>query len=205
MVSSAYLRLLIFLLAILIPACNSSSPVFHLMYAAYKLNKQGDNIQPCHTPFPNLNQFFHVQFCCFLTHIQVSQEAGKVIWYSHLSKNFPQFVIYRIKDFSIINEANFFFWNSLAFSRIQWMLTIWSLVPLQGLPCSSYGKESACNAGDQGSISGSRGSPGEGNGNPLHCSCLDNPRDGGACWAAVSGVTQSQTRLKRLSSSIYEL
>ena len=39
---------------------------------------------------------------------------------------------------------------------------------------------------------------GEGNGNPLQCSCLENPRDGGAGWAAVSGVTQSQTRLKRL-------
>ena len=42
---------------------------------------------------------------------------------------------------------------------------------------------------------------GEGNGNPLQCSCLENPRDGGACWAAVYGVTQSRTRLKRLSSS----
>ena len=42
---------------------------------------------------------------------------------------------------------------------------------------------------------------GEGNGNPLQCSCLENPRDGGACWAAVSGVAQSRTRLKRLSSS----
>jgi len=42
---------------------------------------------------------------------------------------------------------------------------------------------------------------GEGNGNPLQCSCLENPRDGGAWWAAVYGVPQSQTRLKRLSSS----
>ena len=42
---------------------------------------------------------------------------------------------------------------------------------------------------------------GEGNGNPLQCSCLENPRDGGAWWAAVSGVAQSRTRLKRLSSS----
>ena len=45
---------------------------------------------------------------------------------------------------------------------------------------------------------------GEGNGNPLQCSCLENPRDGGAWWAAVYGVAQSQTRLKRLSSSIEE-
>ena len=45
------------------------------------------------------------------------------------------------------------------------------------------------------------GSVREGNGNPLQCSCLENPRDGGAWWAAVYGVVQSQTRLKRLSSS----
>ena len=42
---------------------------------------------------------------------------------------------------------------------------------------------------------------GEGNGNPLQCSCLENPRDGGAWWVAVYGVAQSQTQLKRLSSS----
>ena len=42
---------------------------------------------------------------------------------------------------------------------------------------------------------------GEGNGNPLQCSCLENPRDGGVWWSAVYGVAQSQTRLKRLSSS----
>ena len=42
---------------------------------------------------------------------------------------------------------------------------------------------------------------GEGNGNPLQCSCLENPRDGGAWWAAIYGVAQSGTRLKRLSSS----
>ena len=43
---------------------------------------------------------------------------------------------------------------------------------------------------------------GGGNGNPLQCSCLENPRDGGAWWAAVYGVAQSRTRLKRLSISI---
>jgi len=55
-VSSAYLRWLIFLLAILISACATSSTAFHMMYSAYKLNKQGDNIQPWCTPFPNWNQ-----------------------------------------------------------------------------------------------------------------------------------------------------
>ena len=42
---------------------------------------------------------------------------------------------------------------------------------------------------------------GEGNGNPLQCSCLENPRDGGAWWASIYGVSQSRIRLKRLSSS----
>ena len=55
-VSSTYLKLLIFLPAILIPACASSRPAFHIMCSAYKLNKQGDNIQPWHTPFPIWNQ-----------------------------------------------------------------------------------------------------------------------------------------------------
>ena len=55
-VSPAYLRLLVFLPAILIPACALSSPAFCMMYSAYKLNKQSDNIQPCRTPFPILNQ-----------------------------------------------------------------------------------------------------------------------------------------------------
>ena len=55
-VSSAYLRLLILLPAILIPACASSSPAFLMMYSAYKLNKQGDDIQPWRTTFPIWNQ-----------------------------------------------------------------------------------------------------------------------------------------------------
>ena len=55
-VSSAYLRLLIFLPAISIPACTSSSLAFCMMYSAYKLNEQGDNIQPWRTPFPIWNQ-----------------------------------------------------------------------------------------------------------------------------------------------------
>ena len=55
-VSSSYLRLLTFLLAILIPAYASPSLAFHMIYSEYKLNKQGDNIQPWRTPFPIWNQ-----------------------------------------------------------------------------------------------------------------------------------------------------
>ena len=55
-VSSTYLRWLIFLPAIFVPACASSSPAFLMMYSAYKLKKQGDNIQPWRTPFPIWNE-----------------------------------------------------------------------------------------------------------------------------------------------------
>ena len=65
-------------------------------------------------------------------------------------------------------------------------------------PGGSDGKASAYNTGDLGSIPGSGRSPGEGNGNPLQCSCLENPMDGGAWWATVHGVAKSLTRLERL-------
>ena len=70
-----------------------------------------------------------------------------------------------------------------------------------GFPGDSEGKKSACTAGDPGLTPGSGRSPGEGNGSPLQYSCLENPKDGGDWWAAVHGVAQSWTRLKRLSSS----
>ena len=71
---------------------SSSSPAFLMMHSAYKFKKQGDNIQPWRTPFPIWNQSVvpcPVLTGCFLTCIQVSQEVGKVVWYSHLLKNFP--------------------------------------------------------------------------------------------------------------------
>ena len=64
-----------------------------------------------------------------------------------------------------------------------------------GFPGGSEVKASACNAGDLGSIPGSGRSPGEGNGNPLQYSCLENPMGGGAWWATVHGVAKSRTRL----------
>ena len=101
--------LLIFLLAILIPACASSSLAFRMMYSVYKLNKQGDNIQPWLNSFPNLEPVCHSMSgsnCCFLTCIQISQEAGKVVWYSHLFKIFLQFVvIHLVKGFCIANKT----------------------------------------------------------------------------------------------------
>ena len=69
-----------------------------------------------------------------------------------------------------------------------------------GFPGGSEDKASACNAGDLGSIPGSGRSPGEGNGNPLQYSCLENPTDRGAWWATVHGVTKSQTQLSDFTS-----
>ena len=72
-VSSTYLRLLIFLLAILISTCVSSSPAFHMMYSAYKLNKQVTiwSLDVLLSQF-GTSPLFHIWFCCFLTCIQVS-------------------------------------------------------------------------------------------------------------------------------------
>ena len=77
------------------------------MYSAFKLNKQGDNIKQG----DNVNSFSYLEpvccsmsssNCCFLTCIQVSQEAGQVVWYAHLFQNFPQFiVIHTFKGFGI--------------------------------------------------------------------------------------------------------
>ena len=75
---------------------------------------------------------FDIRFYCFLTYIQISQEAGKVVWDSHLFKIFPQFVVIQTaKVFGVINKAEVdVFWNSLAFSIIQQILAISSQVPL---------------------------------------------------------------------------
>ena len=70
-----------------------------------------------------------------------------------------------------------------------------SILGVLGFPGDSAGKESTCNAGDLGSIPGSGRSPGEGNGNPLQYSCLENPKDGGAWQVTVHRVTKSQTQL----------
>ena len=63
--------------------------------------------------------------CCFLTCIQISQEAGKVVWYSHLLKNFLQFVvIYTVKGFGVVNKAVDIFLELSCFLMIQWILAI---------------------------------------------------------------------------------
>ena len=105
---SAYLRLLIFLPAILISVCASSSLAFHMMHSAFKLNKQGDNIQPWHTPFPIWNQ--SVFPCPVLT--VASWPAYRFLkrqvrWSDiPISWRILQFVmIHTVKGFDIVNKA----------------------------------------------------------------------------------------------------
>ena len=68
--------------------------------------------------FPNLEPVYSMfgSICCFLTCIQISQEAGNVVWYSHVLENFPKFVvIHTVKGFNVVSEAEYmFFWNPLA-------------------------------------------------------------------------------------------
>jgi len=73
-----------------------------------------------------------------------------------------------------------------------------SSMDFRGFPGGSEVKASASNVGDLDSIPGLGRSPGEGNGNPLQYSCLENPKDGGVWWATVHGAAKSQTRLSDL-------
>ena len=75
--------------------------------------------------------------------------------------------------------------------KIPWRRDRLPIAVFMGFPGGADGKESACNAGDLGSIPGLRRAPGRGHGNPLQYSCLENPHGKGAWWATVHGVTKS--------------
>ena len=97
-----------FLLAILIPVCASSSLAFCMMYSAYKLNKKGDNIQPCRIPFPVLNQFFVP--CPILTVVSWLAYRflrGQVRWSGiPISLRISHSLLWSTQSkFSIVNEA----------------------------------------------------------------------------------------------------
>ena len=107
-VSSAYLRLLIFLSAILIPAWGSSSPAFSMMYSAYKLNKQGDNIQPWYTPFPIWNQSIVPRLVLTIASWPAYRFPRRQVRWSGISislKNFPVCRDHTVKGFTVVNEA----------------------------------------------------------------------------------------------------
>ena len=86
-------------------------------------------------------------------------------------------------------------WKTITQRGLRIFLTSSWINQEQGFPGGSNGKESACNVGDPGSIPRSERSPGEGNGNPLQCSCLGNPMDRGVWQAIVHGVSKSWTQL----------
>ena len=109
MVSSAYLRLLIFLPAVLIPAFDSSNPAFCMKYSAWKLNKQGDNMQTCCILFPVLNQ--SVVPCSILTVASwpTYRFLRRQVRWSGVpisSRIFQLLVIYTVKGLSVVDEAD---------------------------------------------------------------------------------------------------
>ena len=149
-----YLSLLIFLPEVLIPACDSSSLAFYMMYSAYKLNKHDGDIQPWPTPFPMWNQ--SIVSCSVLTPASWSSYRflKRQIRWSGIPislRNFQFVVVHTVKSFGIVNKAEmdvflelscFFWWSSTcwqfdlcspAFSKTSlniWKVTVhycWSL------------------------------------------------------------------------------
>ena len=107
-VSSAYLRLLIILPIVLIPACASSSLAFHMMYSAYKLNKQGDNIQSWRSPFLIWNQSVVSWSVLTLASWPAYRFLRRQVRWSGIPifQNFLQFVvIHTVKDYAIVSKA----------------------------------------------------------------------------------------------------
>ena len=119
---SVYLRLLIFLLAILIPAYASSSLTLHMKYSAYTLNKQGDNIQPWPTPFPIWNQF--VVPCPILTVASwpAYRFLRRQVRWSGIPFSFRilQFVVtHTVKGFGVVNKVKVKWSHSVVSGSLQ--------------------------------------------------------------------------------------
>ena len=125
--------------------------------------------------------------------------------------NFSHHAVVKRKQASQFRDF-FFFPSTAKFHHqpcIRFLCTIYeesifgSFILFLGFPGGSEVKASDCNAGDLGSIPVLGRSPGEGNGNPLQYSCLENPMDGGAWWATVHRVTKSRTRLSDFTHSFF--
>ena len=131
---SAYLTLLIFLLTILILACASSSPGFHMVYSTYKLNKQDGNIQPWCAPFPIWSQSFVP--CPVLTVASSPYTGGRFLrrqvrWSGiPISWRIFHSLLWSTQSKALVNEAVVDIFLEFFFSMIQRTLTIWSLVLL---------------------------------------------------------------------------
>ena len=123
------------------------------------------------------SQVFIVISACSLSDAEWRWGDVSVITWAHEVIYFPYFLQPEESSFSLI---------------FLWLI----------FPGGSDSKACAYNSGDPGSIPGSGRSPGEGNDNPLQYSCLENPMDGAAWWAAVHGVTKSRTRLNDWATSV---
>ena len=177
-VSSAYLRLLVEIPTILIPVCASFSQAFHKMYSTNKLNTQGDIVQPWRTTFPIWNQ--SIVQCPDLTVASwpAYRFLKRQVRWSGIPISFRifQFVVIHTKALAYsMSRSRYFFWNSRAFSMIQQMLAIWSLVSLHFRNPAWTSGSSQCRRHRLNSWV--RKSPGEGNDNPIYYSCLGNPLD----------------------------
>ena len=141
---------------------------------------------------------------CFSTHLGQNPEqswcrgcfaikwtAGCVILILSTSLSFCD----SVSMASWLSWPTLYSWARNQFLHLDVSIEMLNLPSTEGFPGSSDGKESACNAGDQGSIPGLGRSPGEGSGNPLQYSCLENPLDRGALWATVHGVAKSWTQM----------
>ena len=192
LVSTVYLRLFIYLPAILSPACASCRLAVCKMYSAYKLNKQGDNTQPCSTLFPILNQ--SVVPCPVLTvtswlayrflRWQVRWSGIPIFW-----KNFTQFVMmHTVKGFSINNavevdvflEFSWFFNYPMCSQEFSGFLRFWAWVSCLWISVLFF---QWCQD------------------KPLQYFCLENPMERGAWQAMVPVFAKSQMQLKWLSTA----
>ena len=132
-VSSAYIRLLIFLPAILILTCPASSPAFLMMYSTYKLNKQGDNIQPWLTPFPIWNQSVVPYPVLTVASWPAYRFLKRQVRWSGIpifSRIFQFVVVHTVKDFGIVNKAEVDVFLELLLFRWSngcWQLDLWFL------------------------------------------------------------------------------
>ena len=119
-------------------------------------------------------------------------EAWNRFFPQSLRRNQPSWPHTLIWDFQLQNCEKFLLLKSPTCGTLSWQPSQINIAYL-GFPGGSEVKMSACNAGDLGLIPGLGRSPGEGNGNPLQYSCLENPIDGGAWWATVHGAQESDT------------
>ena len=181
--------------------CSMQDPPVHYQLPEFtqtQVHRVGDAIQlsssvvpfsSCIQSFPSSGSFPTSQFFAL---------GGQRIGVSASASVLPM----NIQDWFPLGWTGWISLQSKGLSRNFSNITVqkYQFFGTQHFPGDSDGKASACNTGDPGSIPGLGRSPGEGKGNPLQYSCLENPRDRGAWQATVHGVAKSRTRLSHFTS-----